>query len=293
VRGPGAPTRGPAGELIGRDAECARLDQLLAEVQGGHSCALLVHGEAGAGKTALLEYLAGRATDAGCRVLTVAAIQSEMELAFAALHQLCWPLRDYLTAIPEPQQDALSTAFGLTGGGAAPDRFLVGLAVLSLLAEGATDRPLVCVVDDEQWLDRASARALAFVAHRLGAESVGLVFGGREVSAELEALPEMAVDGLAPADARALLATVLQTPLAAAVVDQIIAETAGNPLALLELPKGLTPGELATGFLVPGARRLSARVEESFRRRAEDLPREARRLVLVASAEPLGDPALV
>ena len=167
--GPGAPAHGPALKLIGRDGECARLDQLLAEVQGGHSRALLVHGEAGAGKTALLEYLARRATDAGCRVLTVAAIQSEMELAFATLHQLCWPLRDHLTSIPVPQQDALSTAFGLTGGAAAPDRFLVGLAVLSLLADAATDRPLVCVVDDEQWLDRASARALAFVAHRLTA----------------------------------------------------------------------------------------------------------------------------
>jgi DNA-binding CsgD family transcriptional regulator len=241
----------------------------------------------------LLEYLARRATDAGCRVLTVAAIQSEMELAFATLHQLCWPLRDHLTSIPVPQQDALSTAFGLTGGAAAPDRFLVGLAVLSLLADAATDRPLVCVVDDEQWLDRASARALAFVAHRLVAESVGLVFGGREVSAELEALPEMAVGGLAPEDARALLATVLEAPLAAAVVDQIIAETGGNPLALLELPKVLTPGELATGFLVPGARLLCARVEEGFRRRADDLPRDARRLVLVAAAEPLGDPALL
>ena len=245
------------------------------------------------GKTALLEYLAGRAADAECRVLTVAAIESEMELAFAGLHQLCWPLMDHLGTIPTPQRDALSTVFGLTGGGEAPDRFLVGLAVLSLLAEAAADRPLVCIVDDEQWLDRASARVLAFVAHRLGAESVGLVFGGRGVSAELEALPEMVVGGLAPVDARALLATVLEVGLTEAVVDQIIAETAGNPLALLELPKGLTAGELATGFLVPGARRLSARVEESFRRRAEDLPPEARRLLLLAAAEPLGDPALL
>jgi DNA-binding CsgD family transcriptional regulator len=290
VPGPGTPDREPAARLIGRDAECATLDRLVAEVQGGHSRALVVRGEAGAGKTVLLDYLARRASDAGCRVLTVAAIQSEMELAFAVLHQLCWPLRDHLTAIPEPQRDALSTAFGLIGGGVAPDRFLVGLAALSLLAEAATDRPLVCVVDDEQWLDRASARALAFVAHRVGAESVGLVFGGRVVSDELEALPEMVVGGLAHADARALLATVLDVPVAAAVVDQIVAETGGNPLALIELPKGLTAGELATGFLVPGAGGPSARVEESFRRRAEDLPPDARHLLLVAAAEPLGDP---
>ena len=279
--------------LIGRDDECATLDQLVAEVQGGRSRALLVRGEAGAGKTALLEYLAGRATGAGCRVLTVAAIQSEVELAFAALHQLCWPLRDHLASMPGPQQAALSTTFGLTGGGAAPDRFLVGLAVLSLLADAAADQPLVCLIDDEQWLDRASAHALAFVAHRLGAESVGLVFGGRDVSAELDGLPEMVVGGLAPEDARALLATVVEVPLTAAVVDQIIAEAAGNPLALLELPRGLTAGELATGFLVPGARGLSSRVEEGFRRRAEDLPPDARRMVLVAAAEPLGDAALL
>ena len=280
-------------ELIGRYGECAELDRLLADVRCGQSRALLVRGEAGAGKTALLEYLFGRATDAGCRVLTVAAIQSEMELAFAVLHQLCWPLRDRLTSIPRPQQDALSIAFGLTGGGAPPDRFLVGLAALSLLAQAGTDRPLVCLVDDEQWVDRASARALAFVAQRLGTESLGLVFAGRDVSVELEALPEMEVGGLSPDDARALLATVLEVPLTAAVVDQIIAETGGNPLALLELPKGLTAGELATGFLLPGARGLSARVEESFRRRTEDLPADARLLALVAAAEPLGDPELL
>jgi hypothetical protein len=253
----------------------------------------VVRGEAGVGKTALLEYLATRAAAAACRVLTVAAVQTEMELAFAALHQLCWPLRDHLSSVPGPQRGALSTAFGLTAGGAAPDRFLVGLAVLSLLAEAATERPLVCVVDDEQWLDRASAQALAFVAHRLGAESVGLVFGGRDVSAELEAVPEMVVGGLGPEHARALLATVVVVPLAAAVVEQIITETCGNPLALLELPSGLTAGELATGFLVPSARGLSARVEETFRRRAEGMPPEARRLLLVAAAEPQGDPAVL
>jgi hypothetical protein len=247
-----APARGAAVRLIGREAECARLDELLKEVQSGQSRAVLVHREAGVGKTALLEYLAAQATDAGCRVLTIAGVQSEMELAFAALHQLCWPLMDRMGSIPGPQRDSLLMTFGLEeGGGAAPDRFLVGLAVLSVLAEAAADRPLVCVVDDEQWLDRASAQLLAFVASRLGVESVGLVLGTRAVSAELEGLSAMEVVGLAPEDARALLATVLTVPVAATVVDQIIAETRGNPLALLELPRGLTAGQLASGFVVP------------------------------------------
>ena len=288
----GAPTRGRAVRLIGREDECARLDQLVAEVQSGQSQALVVNGEAGVGKTALLEYLAGRGTDATCRVLTAAGVQSEMELAFAGLHQLCWPLRDRMDFLPGPQRDALSTTFGL-GEGAVPDRFLVGLAVLSLLAEAAAGQPLVCVVDDEQWLDRASAQVLAFVARRLGAESVGLVFGARTVSAELAGLPEMVVVGLAPEDARTLLRTALAVTVGAAVVDQIIEETGGNPLALLELPKGLTAGELAAGFGALGVRGLSASIEASFRRRAEDLPPDARRLLLLAGAEPVGDPALL
>jgi DNA-binding CsgD family transcriptional regulator/tetratricopeptide (TPR) repeat protein len=289
---PGAPARRRAVPLIGREGECARLDQLVAEVQSGQSQALLVHGQAGVGKTALLEYLAGRGTDGACRVLTAAGVQSEMELAFAGLHQLCWPLRDLMGSLPGPQRDALSTTFGL-GEGAVPDRFLVGLAVLSLLADAAAGQPLVCVIDDEQWLDRASAQALALVARRLGAESVGLVFGARTVSAELAGLPEMVVAGLAPEDARTLLRTTLAVTVGAAVVDQIIEETGGNPLALLELPKGLTAGELSAGFGVLGVRGLSASIEASFRRRADDLPPDARRLLLLAGAEPVGDPALL
>jgi len=267
----GAPARRRAVPLIGRERECASLDQLVAEVQGGQSQALLAHGEAGVGKTVLLDYLAGQGTDAACRVLTAAGVESEMELAFAGLHELCWPLRDHMGCLPGPQRDALSTTFGL-GEGAVPDRFLVGLAVLSLLAEAAAGQPLVCVIDDEQWLDRASAQALAFVARRLGAESVGLVFGVRTVSAELAGLPEMVVAGLAPEDARTLLRTTLAVTVGAGVVDQIIEETGGNPVALLELPKGLTPGELSAGFGVLGGRGLSASIEASFRRRAEDLP---------------------
>ena len=173
-----------------------------------------------------------------------------------------------------------------------PNRFLAGLAVLNLLAEAAADRPLLCIVDDEQWLDRASAQVLAFVGRRLGAESVGLVFGARTVSGELAGLPEMVVGGLTPEDARILLGTVLTVTVGAAVVEQIIAETGGNPLALVELPKGLTAGELAAGFGL-AARGLPATIEESFRRRADDLPLDARRLLLLAGAEPLGDPALL
>ena len=290
---PGARIRGPAVRLVGRDRECARLDELIAELQSGQSEALLVPGEAGVGKTALLEYLAERAIAAGCRVLSIAGVQSEMELAFAGLHQLCWPLMEHMSSSPAPQRVALSTSFGLTGGGAVPDRFLAGLAVLSLLAEAAADRPLLCIVDDEQWLDRASAQVLAFVGRRLGAESVGLVFGARTVSGELAGLPAMVVGGLTPEDARTLLGTVLTVTVGAAVVEQIIAETGGNPLALVELPKGLTAGELAAGFGLAGARGLPATIEESFRRRAEDLPLDARRLLLLAGAEPLGDPALL
>ena len=290
---PGARIRGPAVRLVGRDRECTRLDELLAELQSGQSEALLVPGEAGVGKTALLEYLAERAIAAGCRVLSIAGVQSEMELAFAGLHQLCWPLMEHMSSIPAPQRVALSTSFGLTGGGAVPNRFLVGLAVLNLLAEAAADRPLLCIVDDEQWLDRASAQVLAFVGRRLGAESVGLVFGARTVSGELAGLPAMVVGGLTPEDARTLLGTVLTVTVGAAVVEQIIAETGGNPLALVELPKGLTAGELAAGFGLAGARGLPATIEESFRRRAEDLPLDARRLLLLAGAEPLGDPALL
>ncbi len=197
---PDAPFRGSTTRLINRDEERRLLDELVAAVRGGESRALVLHGEAGVGKTALLEYVSGRATDAGCRVVSAAGVQAEMELAFASLHELCTPLLERLNAIPKPQQDALSTTFGRTSG-PAPDRFLVSLAVLSLLAEVAADTPLVCRVDDVQWLDSASAQVLAFVARRLGSESVAIVFGARVTTAEMAGLPKALVEGLADEDA--------------------------------------------------------------------------------------------
>ena len=252
------------------------------------------HARGRPGKSALLEYLAGQAV--GCRVLRVAGVQSEMELAFAGLHQLCAPLHGRLDALPGPQREALATAFGLSGG-PAPDRFLVGLAALGLLSEAAAEWPVLCMVDDAQWLDRASAQVLAFVARRLGAESVGLVFGTRMADGDLAGLPELAVGGLPEAEARALLDMVLTGPIDARVRDEIVAETRGNPLALLELPRGLTVAELAGGFglpgALPGALPLAGRIEDSFRRQIEALPAPTRRLLLVAAADPTGDPALM
>ena len=228
--------------LLGRRSECAALDQLVASVRAGPSRALVLRGEAGVGKSALLEYLVRHAS--GCGIARAGGVESEMELAYAGLQQLCKPFLDRLERLPGPQRGALGTAFGLRDGGA-PDRFLVGLAVLSLLSDVAAKRPLVCVVDDAQWLDAASAQALAFVARRLGAESVGLVFAVREPAGEgnLEGLPELTVGGLDDADAQELLGTVLAGPLDKQVRDRIVAETSGNPLALLELPRGRTPAE--------------------------------------------------
>ncbi|MCW3043807.1 MAG: ATP-dependent transcriptional regulator, MalT-like, LuxR family [Actinobacteria bacterium] len=275
-----------------RRSECEVLDRLLEAVRQGQSRVLVLRGEPGVGKTALLEYVAERAS--GCRVARAAGVQSEMELAFAGLHQLCAPMLDHLERLPEPQRDALGTAFGLRAG-AAPDRFLVGLAVLGLLSEVADERPLVCLIDDVQWLDRASAQALEFVARRLFVESVGLVFAVRQSGAEqpLAGLPELVVEGLQNGDARALLGSAIRWPLDERVRDRIVAETRGNPLALLELPRGLTPAELAGGFGLPGAQALSGRIEESFQRRLAPLPAETRRLLLLAAAEPVGDPTLV
>ena len=275
-----------------RRAERDALGGLVDAVRSGESRALVVRGDPGVGKTVLVDHLAGRASGSGCRVARAPGVQSEMELAFAGLHQLCTPMLGHLDGIPGPQQDALRTAFGLAAG-PPPDRFFVGLAVLSLLSEVATERPLICVIDDEQWLDRASAQALGFVARRLTADPVGLVFAAREPGSELAGLPELEVDGLRDDDARALLASVLAGPLDARVRDLIIAETRGNPLALLELPRGRTPAELAGGFGLPGATPLAGRIEDSFTRQLDALPEQARRLLLVAAADPSGDRSLV
>jgi DNA-binding CsgD family transcriptional regulator len=286
----GFQARAGAAQLTDRSAECGVLDRLLDAVRASESRALVVHGEPGAGKTALLEYLAGQAAD--CRVARTVGIQSEMELAFAGLHQLCAPLLDRLDGLPAPQRDALRITFGLRLG-PAPDRLLVGLAVLSLLSEAAGNRTLICLVDDAQWLDHASAQVLAFVARRLVAESVGLVFGARVPGEQLAGLPELVIGGLRKEDARALLDSVLTGPLNERVRDQIVAETGGNPLAILELPRGLTPSELAGGFGLPGALPMPASIEESFRRRVDALPAETRRLLQLAAADPTGDPVLV
>jgi DNA-binding CsgD family transcriptional regulator/tetratricopeptide (TPR) repeat protein len=277
-------------ELIDRHAECGVLDGLLAAIRAGESRALVVSGEAGVGKTALLEYLSEQAS--GCHLARAAGVQSEMELPFAGLHQLCAPMLGNLPRLPPPQREALRIAFGMSAG-SAPDRFLVGLAVLSLLSDTAEQQPLVCVVDDEQWLDRTSAQVLGFVARRLMAESVALIFAARIPSSELTGLPELAVEGLAESDARALLDVALTGPLDSRVLDRIVAETRGNPLALLELSRALTPQQLAGGFWLPGAVRLSSGVEEQFRQRIEALPAQTRRLLLIAAAEPVGDPDLL
>ncbi len=270
------------------------LASLIATVRAGQSKVLVVRGEAGVGKTALLDELARQAQ--GCHVVRIAGVQSEMEFAFAGLHQLLTPMAGRLEALPAPQRDALRTVFG-TSAGPPPDRFLVALAVLSLLAEAAEERPLVCVVDDEQWLDQASAQALAAAARRLAADPVGLVFAARVPGPELDGLPELVVEGLADGDAQALLDSALVGPLDARVREQIVAEAEGNPLALLELPHGMTPAELAGGFGLPGARSgagsLTRRIEDSFQRRLEALPAETRRLLLLTAADPSGDPALV
>jgi DNA-binding CsgD family transcriptional regulator len=277
--------------LRGRRSEREVFDRLLAAVRSGESRALVVRGEPGVGKTALLEYVAERA--AGCRVERVTGVQSEMELAFAGLHQLCVPLLSRVERLPRHQRDALSTALGLTSG-SAPDGFLVGLAVLGLLAEVARDRPLVCLVDDAHWFDQASVQALAFAARRLVAESVALIFATRECddAPDLTNLPAMTVTGLPDDDARMLLRSALAGPVDDRVLNRIIAETRGNPLALLEVPRGFTP-TVAGSFGLPGASALPVRLEESYRRQVAPLPAMTRRLLLTAAAEPVGDPVLL
>ncbi|HEV3054923.1 MAG TPA: AAA family ATPase [Solirubrobacteraceae bacterium] len=280
-------------QLIGRHSECAALDQLVASVRNGPSRALVLRGEAGVGKSALLEYLVDHAS--GCAIARAAGVEPEMELAYAGLQQLCAPFLDRLERLPGPQRDALGTAFGLRDGGA-PDRFLVGLAVLSLLADVAEERPLLCIVDDAQWLDAASTQTLTFVARRLGAESLGLLFAVREPDDErrFEGLPELVVGGLDDRDALELLRTAVAGPLDERLRDRIIAEARGNPLALLELPRRRPNlAELAGGFGLSNGPALSGRIEEGFMERLAPLPAPTRMLLLVAAAESVGDPVVV
>jgi DNA-binding CsgD family transcriptional regulator len=276
--------------LRGRSSECALLDDLVSAVRRGESRSLVLRGEAGIGKTALLEHLVASASD--LTVIRAAGVESEIELAYASLHQLCMPLLDRLDRLPAPQRQAMEVVFGLSAGGA-PDRFLVGLAVLSLFAAVAEERPLLCVVDDAQWLDQASGLTLAFVARRLLAEPVGIVFGAREPGGELRDVPELEVRGVRNGDAHALLNSAVRFKLDDAVRDRIVAETRGNPLALLELPHGLTATQLAGGFGLLGAQALTGRIEESFVRRLALLSADGRRLLLVAAAEQAGDPLLL
>lgn len=278
--------------LIGRTRECALLDRTLATVRTGQSVVFVLRGEPGVGKTALLEYAAERAD--GCRVVRALGVEAEMELPFAGVQQLCAPLLDGLERLPPPQRAVLDTAFGLTGG-APPDRFLVGLAVLSLLSDAAEERPLVCLIDDAQWLDRSSAEALAFVARRLQAESVVLLFAEREPAErdELAGLPDLRIMGLSHAYARDLLASVIRGPLDERVRDQILAEARGNPLALVELPREWSPAKRAGGFGLPNAQPVRGLIEMTFRRRVQQLPAATQQLLLVAAADPTGDPTLL
>jgi AAA ATPase domain len=282
-------TRASAVQLLGRQRERAVLDRVLEATHEGHGGVLAVYGEPGVGKSALLDY----AIEAGADFLVVRAVgvEGEMELAFAALQQLCSPSLDLMERLPDPQRDAFEVALGLSAG-RPPNPFLVGLAVLNLLSEAAEEQPLLCVVDDAQWLDLASARVLAFVARRLLAEKIAMVFAAREPIEALDGFAELRVEPLGRRDARALLDSVLPARLDERVLERIVVETRGNPLALLELPRGLTPAQLAGGFGLPAALPLSAWIEESFARRLKRLPRDMRRLLLVAAADPTGDAAL-
>jgi DNA-binding CsgD family transcriptional regulator/tetratricopeptide (TPR) repeat protein len=291
VSGPGVPRRrAPGGRLRGRDIESAALDRLVAAGREGRSAVLVVHGDPGVGKTALLDQAVRTASD--FRVLHASGVESDMELAFAALHQLCAPLLGGVQGLPGPQRSALDTVFG-TQPGPPPDRFLVGLAVLNLLSEASGETPLLCVVDDVQWLDRASAQVFGFVARRLMAESVVFLFGTRELGRELADLPELEVTGLRDVDARALLAPVFRYVLDDSTRSRILAEARGNPLALLELPRGPAVEELTGRFGAVTEQPLSRHLEDSFLARVEELPDEDRLLLLLAAAEPVGDAALL
>ena len=287
--------------LLGRNREREELDRLLSDVRKGHSRVLVLRGEAGIGKSALLDYLAAQAT----RMQTVrtAGVEAESDFAYSALQSLCAPLLPHLAQLPQVQQDALRVAFGLSAGDP-PELLLVGLAVLGLLSESAAGSPLLCLVDDTQWLDPVSRRILTFVARRLDAEAVALVFAervtGERVAGEQPGdegpdtgLPELTVGGLPDAQARVLLDSVLRGPVDDRIRDRIVAETGGNPLALLELPRGLSSAELAFGFGGPGVAPVATRVEAGFRRRVEALPTDTRTLLLAAAVEPVGDGPLL
>jgi hypothetical protein len=276
----------------GRSNEREVLDRLLDDVRKGRSAVLMLVGEAGIGKTALLRYAARQAS--GFRLLQIAAVESEMELAYAGLHQLCAPMLDHLDKLPEPQRDALSVAFGFTSGDSR-DRFLIALAALSLLSTIAADRPLLCLVDDVQWLDDASAQALGFVARRLLADRVAIVFAARDPSDQrlLAGLRELRLEGLEDDDARALLASVIPGRIDEQVRDRIVSETRGNPLAIVELSRGTSAGELAGGFGLPNAGDLGSRIEDHYVGRARALPEATQRLMLLAAADPIGDASLL
>src|SRR6478736_81659 len=287
-----APEHRPRERLRGRSLEQQRLGRLLTGIRSGRSGALVVRGEAGIGKTALLEHFVEEA--AGCTVARATGVQADMELPFAGLHQLFGSMLGPLERLPSPQREAVEVAFGLRSG-PAPDRFEVGLAILGLLAEVAEQEPLVCIVDDAQWLDQASARTLAFVARRLMAESVALVFAVRDPADDesFAGLPELVVGGLNHEDARGLLGSAIAGRVDERVIERIVAETRGNPLALLELPRGLSAAELAGGFGVSSTQPLSARLEQSVIGRVRSMPRQTQRFLLLAAAEPVGDPALL
>jgi DNA-binding CsgD family transcriptional regulator len=276
--------------LRGRAAECETLRGMVATVQSGSHQVLVLRGEAGVGKTALLRYVSELAS--GFRCVQVAGVESDMELAFAGLQQLCAPLMDRFDELPQPQREALNVAFG-RGVGPAPDRFLVGLAVLSLMAAAANDQPLLCIIDDAQWLDQVSVQTLAFVARRLLADPVALLFAVRDSGAgPLAGLPELTISGLSDAEARELLDSVMPGRIDERVRDRIVNETRGIPLALLEMPRNLSAAELAGGFGNLAVHRSAGQLEESFVRRIKSLPADTQRLLLVAAAEPVGDAAL-
>jgi DNA-binding CsgD family transcriptional regulator len=278
--------------LRGRRGECEALDRLLDEVRARQSRVLVMRGEAGVGKTAMLDYLEARSS--GCRVVRAAGVEPEMELAFASVHQLCAPMLDRLERLPDPQRDAVRTALGLSTG-ETPDRFLLGLAVLRLLSDVAEEQPLVCIVDDAQWVDRASLQILTFVARRLLAGSIGLVFTMRVPGdgSALASLPRVDIGGLDDADARALLDAAIPGRLDERVRDRIVAESRGNPLALLEHVSTATAGELAGGFALPNPAALTSRMEQDFIERLKLLPADTRRLLLTAAADPTGDTTLL